>query len=414
MNKKILALLTALLLLLGAQNFALADKLDDVNLCVGGSVRETYYSRGGYICSVKAANPKICEAYTADTMLQISTGFYYGTTVVFTGLSAGSTTLTFYSEYGGWMGSVTVNVKGHQWEKSTLSTFSLPDGSEDDYVLTACTVEKTCRICGEKETEAPELDAAAVTAQPYRKLQGTMQGDDVKALQSRLSDLGYYRGEADGKYFGESDTAKAVKSFMQKLKLETTPYVSPALQEILFSPAAPAFSDPSGKTTCNRFETLSYRSDNSRVKTIQEKLIAFGCLAAGKDTGVYDLDTVLAVTVLQMKLGFKTADGSASPELQALILNGSAEAMTVEKAEYDAITSTIEEALSAIQPKYSVLLTAGSNIRSKPSYESEKLLWVNEGEKLEYLGEENGWYKVAAPDGTTGYVAMDRAKRTEE
>ena len=88
--------------------------------------------------------------------------------------------------------------------------------------------------------------------------------------------------------------------------------------------------------------------------------------------------------------------------------------MTVEKAEYDAITSTIEEALSAIQPKYSVLLTAGSNIRSKPSYESEKLLWVNEGEKLEYLGEENGWYKVAAPDGTTGYVAMDRAKLTEK
>ncbi len=81
----------------------------------------------------------------------------------------------------------------------------------------------------------------SVTAQPYRMKLGD-KGSDVRGMQRRLSELGYYEGKDNG-YFGVA-TERAVKSFQTRNKIEQTGAVDQDVRNLLYSPNARYLVDP--------------------------------------------------------------------------------------------------------------------------------------------------------------------------
>jgi hypothetical protein len=68
-----------------------------------------------------------------------------------------------------------------------------------------------------------------------------LEGDDVRAVQERLSLLGYWPGDADGIY--GPTTEEAIKSFQTNNALDVDGIVGPQTWERLFSPDAAPFED---------------------------------------------------------------------------------------------------------------------------------------------------------------------------
>jgi Putative peptidoglycan-binding domain-containing protein len=388
-----------------------AEKLDDVQVCVGSAREAEYYSRGSYIATAKSANPSIVKAQPVSTSMTISGYIYYGTTISFAGLAPGTTTVTMYSDGGAWMGSVTVKVTQHTWDKTFDLVFTASDNEQIPYVCAEATVIKTCKTCYTRETENL-IESPAALPEIYRDLKQKSEGSDVANLQARLTELGYFDGTVSGTL--DTKTWSAVNAFRKAAGQNTSASVSPDQQEILFSSAAPK-KDQAVKTNVSKsYITLStdMRGEAEEIRTLQNRLCELGYMST--QSGRYDSDTVRAILILKMKLGFRIVDSAAGIPLQALLERGRGEDLAIDGEAYGKYSALIEEATSQLQPTYKVQMTAGSNIRNKPSYDSNKLQWVNEGDFFDYLGEENGWYMIAMPDGTTGYVPADRSKVVEE
>ena len=81
---------------------------------------------------------------------------------------------------------------------------------------------------------AVTLDPSAPTPEPV--LRTGSRGDDVKTLQGRLHDLGYYTDEIDGQ-FG-AGTKAAVIDFQKANGLEADGMVGSETKAILYSPQA--------------------------------------------------------------------------------------------------------------------------------------------------------------------------------
>ena len=84
--------------------------------------------------------------------------------------------------------------------------------------------------------EAPE--AAAADTSMYTLMEKGSKGDEVKALQTRLFDLGFYNKGIDGDY--GNGTVRAIQEFEEYNGLEPTGIASPELQAFLFSDGAKA------------------------------------------------------------------------------------------------------------------------------------------------------------------------------
>lgn len=81
----------------------------------------------------------------------------------------------------------------------------------------------------------------SVNAQPYRMKLGD-KGSDVRGMQRRLNELGYYEGKDNG-YFGVA-TERAVKSFQVRNKIDQTGTVDQEIRNLLYSPNARYLVDP--------------------------------------------------------------------------------------------------------------------------------------------------------------------------
>lgn len=75
----------------------------------------------------------------------------------------------------------------------------------------------------------------------YRPLRYGSTGDDVKTLQTRLMELGYYKGKISGNYL--DGTQKGVLQFQELNDLDATGVADPDTQEVLFSAKAIGKSD---------------------------------------------------------------------------------------------------------------------------------------------------------------------------
>ena len=169
---------------------------------------------------------------------------------------------------------------------------------------------------------------------PEQSLKSGDKGDDVKTVQKRLKELGYYRSTIDGKM--GRDTVKALKQFQEDNKLEADGVAGKATYALLFSdtvlpkgvtptPVATETPAPTATvtaTTVSSWPTLRKNDSGSDVAQLQEALIQLGYLS-GKADGNYGAKTVEAVKAFQKANGL-TADGTAGEQTQRALYGGKA------------------------------------------------------------------------------------------
>ena len=177
-----------------------------------------------------------------------------------------------------------------------------------------------------KPTKTPKPTEAIVV--PTASLRSGDKGTDVKTVQKRLKELGYYKSTIDGK-FGKT-TVSALKAFQEANGLETDGVAGKATYAILFSEnvlkkgATPTPQPTEAPATGDTYVTLRKNDKGENVAELQEALIKLGYLN-GKADGNYGNKTVAAVRAFQKANGL-TVDGSAGAETQSVLYNGGAKA----------------------------------------------------------------------------------------
>jgi len=193
--------------------------------------------------------------------------------------------------------------------------------------------------------QATPRPTSTATAKPSSTLKTGSEGSDVKRLQQRLKDLGYYTGSVDGK-FGQG-TEQAVRDFQAAHKLtvdgkagkstQTTLYGSSAKKKtattVTAKPSsgssttkATATPKPSTTSSYTNGKTDIYlevgSSNAKQVKILQNRLIVLGYLSGTAD-GEYGATTEAAVKAFQDRNGLY-ADGKAGPQTLAKLYSSSA------------------------------------------------------------------------------------------
>lgn len=170
--------------------------------------------------------------------------------------------------------------------------------------------------------DAPDFESFAAG---YANLIEGASGEEVARLQTRLVELGFAMGSANGDY-GSATTA-SVNLFQRANGLEETGVASVYTQAVLYSsfalnidgetaisaaPAATAAPE-SGEAP---LQSLSVGSVGDEVLRLQNRLTELGYVSSV--TGTYDGITGRAVSAFQTAVGC-AADGSASADLLAFL-----------------------------------------------------------------------------------------------
>ena len=100
--------------------------------------------------------------------------------------------------------------------------------------------------------ETMEEDDIEIEESVARVLQYGDEGDDVLELQTRLTELKYYKGNLSGRY--REGTRAAVKAFQKDFELEETGVADIQTQQILYT---------------TLYRPLRYGSDGEDVKTFR-------------------------------------------------------------------------------------------------------------------------------------------------
>ncbi len=138
-----------------------------------------------------------------------------------------------------------------------------------------------------------------------RPLQYGDEGDDVRDLQQKLTDLYYYTGNISGRY--REGTRAAIRSFQEDFGLDVTGVADAYTQAKLYA---------------TLYKPLRYGSSGEPVKRLQTRLMELGYYT-GKVSGNYLDATRSAVEAFQTKMG-DDPTGEADPETQQLLYGGEA------------------------------------------------------------------------------------------
>lgn len=164
-------------------------------------------------------------------------------------------------------------------------------------------------------------------APPTTTLRSGDKGDDVKTVQQRLKDLGYFNDTVDGK-FGDS-TVKALKAFQKKNALTQDGVCGAVTRTVLFgikpiyavSTSAPTPA-PTIIITEENAVTIQSGSRGSVVLNLQKRLAELGYYTSRLD-GVYLADDMTAVRAFQKANGL-TVDGKAGYLTQVTLYSSTA------------------------------------------------------------------------------------------
>ena len=244
------------------------------------------------------------------------------------------------------------NVAGNYLEKtrSAVAAFQKTAGLTADGVATVATQERLFAA------DAPRAGSAATgggtttstgtggsgtgSGAQYSTLSAGSTGTAVKKLQSRLIELGYMRGSADGDY--GALTIEGVKRFQVALGMDATGVATGYLQEKLFASNAPAYSRDGGSGGINTgsYARLAPGDEGDEVKNLQKRLYLLGFYRRDgvwndASAGYYDDETRQAVRAFQLACGYgeSAADGIATQDLQRLIFSEEATNYTLPDAE---------------------------------------------------------------------------------
>ena len=165
-------------------------------------------------------------------------------------------------------------------------------------------------------TQQPEADPIP-TGKPTSILRPGDKGDEVKSVQNRLQELGYYDDKIDGIY--GDDTTEAVRFFQSRNGLKVDGKVGANTADKLYSTSAiPAYSGSSSSTPTSSptnavqvtpSQTLRLGDEGDDVVLLQVRLMALGYLS-GKADGVFGSATGAALAAFQLRNGLE-ADGIA-------------------------------------------------------------------------------------------------------
>ena len=168
------------------------------------------------------------------------------------------------------------------------------------------------------------------TGKPTAILRPGDAGDEVRSVQNRLAELGYYAGAIDGAY--GSGTTEAVRFFQARNGLKVDGKVGPNTADKLYSAdAIPAYSGDSAATPTPTptptqqaipTRTLRLGDTGDDVVLLQVRLMALGYLS-GKADGVFGSATGAALAAFQLRNGL-TADGIAGAKTYKKLFSDSA------------------------------------------------------------------------------------------
>ena len=193
---------------------------------------------------------------------------------------------------------------------TAVKAFQKKNGLTEDGVVSATTLKKlnsTSAIAANGK-KASELDKES-SASNDGVLKSGSKGPEVKALQERLKELGYYKSTCDGSY--GSVTISAVKAFQKNNGLTQDGVAGATTLKKLNSSSAVGAND---KTSSDKEETkddgtLKAGSTGTEVKALQERLKELGYYKYTCDSS-YGTRTVEAVKAFQKNNGL-TQDGVA-------------------------------------------------------------------------------------------------------
>ena len=226
------------------------------------------------------------------------------------------------------LGYYTASVNG-LCDKATvtaLKSFQANMSLSKDGVATpdVLTILYSASALSSSETIAPT--ATPTVAPPMAKLSSGDKGDDVKAVQTRLQQLGYFTATVDGK-FGDA-TVKALKAFQKKNGLTQDGVYGAQTRTVLFAPspiyakATPTVNPTSTVLITADTATIQTGSRGSTVLSLQTRLVALGYYTSRLD-GVFLDDDMAAVKAFQKANGL-TADGKAGYQTQLVLYSDAA------------------------------------------------------------------------------------------
>ena len=137
------------------------------------------------------------------------------------------------------------------------------------------------------------------SAASNRLLRRGSRGDDIRALQQRLNELGYNCGRADGIFGKQTDSA--VRAFQRQNGLAVDGIVGKDTRAKLYS-QPPSRGDTDRKDSAPITSTLRRGSRGSQVTTLQRRLNELGYNAGAAD-GIFGIRTYNAVIKFQRENG---------------------------------------------------------------------------------------------------------------
>lgn len=212
---------------------------------------------------------------------------------------------------------------------STVKRFQAAAGLEETGVATVELQEAAfsdlAPLSPEKAAEA-QADQAAASVVINALIKGD-KNDDVRALQERLAELGYYDGTIDGSFGG--GTEQAVMALQQAMGLEPTGEASSDFINLIMSSAAPRAGKKYWKYTQN-YMPLDIGDTGDEVVALQKRLWELGYLDKddiSSSVGTYEEYTAAAVNEVMKTIGCARRDGRASAEFLTVLYSSAADAL---------------------------------------------------------------------------------------
>ncbi len=168
-------------------------------------------------------------------------------------------------------------------------------------------------------------DTSDISSTGYITLEQGSNGDQVKTLQKRLKDLGFYSGSVDGNY-GES-TEVAVMAFQLMNNLTVDGKAGPATQRVLY-----------GSKASISYSSLRQGDESGAVKNMQYTLYELGYYDGAID-GKYGQTTADAVRAFQIQNKIEPVDGVAGTKTLSRMYSSDAVAATAANVNYETVSA---------------------------------------------------------------------------
>ena len=216
----------------------------------------------------------------------------------------------------------TIDGKYSTGTQSAVTEFQSRNGLTADGIAGRATQDKLYSASAQ-----PKTVSASTTESGYTLLKEGASGLEVRKLQGRLAELGYYAGGVDGIY--GSTTTSAVKAFQRANGLSGDGQAGTQTQTKLYSANAKYATSPVTTANPDQTRTLSVGMTGNDVYALQERLIELNYLSGVAD-GVFGTETQNALIAFQNRNGL-TSDGTAGASTLKK-LSGSCKAATATAA----------------------------------------------------------------------------------